>query len=130
MTKQHACAALVALVALTALFAGSNALRADEGMWLYSNPPLKQIQEKYGVELSPELLENLQKSSLRFATYGSASFVSSNGLIMTNHHVGLRTVAQLSSKDNNLVLNGFQANSYEEEIKCPGLKLICLQEIV
>ncbi len=130
MTKQHACAALVALVALTALFAGSNALRADEGMWLYSNPPLKQIQEKYGVELSPELLENLQKSSLRFASYGSASFVSSNGLIMTNHHVGLRTVTSLSTKENNLVEKGFKAEKYEDELKCPGLQLLCLEEIV
>ncbi|MDO5308821.1 MAG: S46 family peptidase [Planctomycetia bacterium] len=122
--KQLAFAPCLALACLT------NCARADEGMWLFSNPPTQQIKEKYNVELSEEMLEHIQKSCLKFANTGSASFVSSNGLIMTNHHVGLRTVAQLSSKDVNYVRDGFQANSYEEEIKCPGLKLICLQEIV
>lgn len=104
--------------------------RADEGMWLFSNPPLKQIKERYGVDVSPEQLEHLQKSCLKFANTGSASFVSSNGLIMTNHHVGLATVASLSTKENDLVAKGFYAEKYEDELKCPGLKLIVLQEIV
>ncbi|MBR6388333.1 MAG: S46 family peptidase, partial [Thermoguttaceae bacterium] len=98
MNKIHKRLAFLAFFAFAASFVAASAARADEGMWLYSNPPLKQIKEKYGIELSPELLENLQKSSLRFATYGSASFVSSDGLIMTNHHVGLRTVTSLSTK--------------------------------
>lgn len=103
---------------------------ADEGMWLFSNPPVKQIKEKYGVEVSPELLDNLQKSCLKFANSGSASFVSSDGLILTNHHVGLSTVAGLSTKENDLVAKGFYAENYADELKCPGLKLIALQEIV
>ena len=115
---------------IVAVGAASSNLRADEGMWLFSNPPLKQIKEKYGVELSPELLDNLQKSSLKFANSGSASFVSSDGLILTNHHVGLSTVAGLSTKENDLVAKGFYAENYADELKCPGLKLIALQEIV
>ncbi|MGI6401797.1 MAG: S46 family peptidase [Thermoguttaceae bacterium] len=116
-------AALVALIATTSAY-------ADEGMWLFSNPPIKQMKEKYDVDVSPELLEHLQKSCLKFANSGSASFVSSDGLIMTNHHVGLSTVASLSTKENNLVDKGFYAENYEDELKCPGLKLIALQEIV
>ena len=129
MNKIHKRLAFLAFFAFAASFVAASATRADEGMWLYSNPPLKQIKEKYGIELSPELLENLQKSSLRFATYGSASFVSSDGLIMTNHHVGLRTVTSLSTKENNLVLNGFKAEKYEDELKCPGLQLLLLDQI-
>ncbi len=110
--------------------AAANLVRADEGMWLFSNPPVKQIKEKYGVDVSHELLDNLQKSCLKFANSGSASFVSSDGLILTNHHVGLSTVAGLSTKDVDLVANGFYAKSYADELKCPGLKLVALQEIV
>lgn len=118
-----------ALLTLAALVSPSFAL-ADEGMWLFSNPPKQQIEEKYGVALDDDFLAHLQKSSIRFGSGGSASFVSSNGLIMTNHHVALSTLASLSTKENDLVLNGFKAERYEDEIKCPNAKLIALQEIV
>ena len=99
-------------------------------MWLYFNPPVERIKEKYGVELTPEALDHLRKSSLRFATYGSASFVSSNGLVMTNHHVGEMTVNSLSSEENNLARDGFIAEKLEDEIKCPRLKLRMLSELI
>ncbi len=122
--------AALAALQIAAITILANVATADEGMWLYSAPPIQQIKEKYGVELKPELLEHLQKSSLKFANSGSASFVSADGLILTNHHVGLSTVASLSTKENNLVQNGFHAKSFDEELKCPGLKLVMLQEIV
>ncbi len=86
-----------------AFFAATAVAIADEGMWLFTNPPVKQMQEKYGVDVTPEFLTSLQKSCLKFANSGSASFVSSDGLIMTNHHVGLSTVASLSTKERDLV---------------------------
>lgn len=121
--------ALAAALALGSFFPSFDA-RADEGMWLFSNPPTRQIKEKYGFEATPEFLENLQKSCVRFGSGGSASFVSSNGLIMTNHHVALSTLASLSNKEQDYVANGFRAEKLEDEIKCPGLRLIVLQEIV
>ena len=116
----------VSLALFVAFASLASVSRADEGMWLFNAAPIDKIKSDYGVELSQELLDHLQKSSLKFANSGSASFVSSKGLIMTNHHVGLSTVASLSTKEKNYVQTGFKANSYEEELKCPGLKLVML----
>ena len=61
---------------------------ADEGMWLFNNPPRNQLKEKYGFEVTDSWLEHVQKSSVRFNSGGSGSFVSEDGLVMSNHHVG------------------------------------------
>lgn len=62
-------------------------------------------------------------SSVRFNTGGSASFVSSNGLVLTNHHVGASTLQKLSDARNNYREDGFLANSLADEIKAPDLEL-------
>ena len=59
-------------------------------MWLFNNPPLKTLQDKYHFQPSAAWLEHLQKASVRFNSGGSGSFVSPDGLVMTNHHVGRR----------------------------------------
>jgi hypothetical protein len=102
---------------------------ADEGMWLYTNPPLKQLEEKYGFKPSQEWLDHLQKSSIRFGNGGSASFVSPNGLVMTNHHVGVSTLQRMSTPERDLVEQGYYAKTLEDELKCPGIELNVLQEI-
>src|SRR5256714_14518756 len=84
-----------------AIAAAIPSVLADEGMWLFNNPPLKQLKEKYHFEPTPQWLEHLQKSSVRFNSGGSGSFVSSNGLAITNHHVGLDTLQKISSEKNN-----------------------------
>ncbi|MDR0705470.1 MAG: S46 family peptidase [Planctomycetaceae bacterium] len=99
-------------------------VRADEGMWLFDVPPTTQVKEKYGFELTPEWLQHVQQSSIRFARRGSASFVSSQGLIMTNHHVGARNLHELSTPENNLLENGFYAKTFDDELPCNGLEIL------
>ena len=60
---------------------------ADEGMWVFNNLPRKQLKEKYGFEPTEAWIDHVMKSSVRFNSGGSGSFVSSNGLVLTNHHV-------------------------------------------
>lgn len=96
---------------------------ADEGMWLFDNPPKKQIKEKYGFELEDEWLKHVQLSSVRFGRGGSASFVSADGLILTNHHVGARQLAALSTPENDLLETGFYAEKLEDELKCTALEI-------
>src|SRR5215203_2724709 len=102
---------------------------ADEGMWLFNDPPLQQLKEKYDFEPTPQWLEHLQKSSVRFNSGGSGSFVSADGLAITNHHVGLDTLQKISSEKNNYVRDGFYAKSRAEEPKATDLELNVLISI-
>ncbi len=103
--------------------------RADEGMWLFNNPPLKQLKEKYQFEPTPHWLEHLQKSSVRFNSGGSGSFVSATGLCITNHHVGADALQKASSEQHNYLKEGFYAKTNAEEIKCADLELNVLISI-
>src|SRR5713101_7847425 len=109
---------LVALV-----IASVSSLCADEGMWLFNNPPLKQLREKYQFEPTQQWLEHLQKYSVRFNSGGSGSFVSANGLVITNHHVGADALQKASSERHNYLKDGFYAKTNAEEIKCADLEL-------
>src|SRR5262249_18579133 len=84
---------------------------ADEGMWLFNAPPLKQLKEKYQFEPSPQWLEHLQKASVRFNSGGSGSFVSPTGLVITNHHVGADTLQKMGSAEHNYLRDGFYAQT-------------------
>ena len=96
---------------------------ADEGMWLFSAPPLKQLKEKHNFEPTSQWLEHLQKASVRFNSGGSGSFVSANGLVITNHHVGADTLQKISSQEHNYLRDGFYARTQTEEIKSTDLEL-------
>lgn len=118
---------LMAAVTLTLL--GTTA-RADEGMWLFNNPPLKHLEKTHNFKPSKEWLEHVQKSSVRFNNGGSGSFVSANGLVMTNHHVGADLIQRIGEKDGKDYLkNGFHARSTKDEKKCLNLELNVLMSI-
>src|SRR4051812_2017235 len=106
------------------------AVRADEGMWLFNNPPRKHLKEKYGFDPSDKWLEHVQKSSVRFNSGGSGSFVSPDGLVMTNHHVGADALQKFGDEQHNYLRDGFHARTRAEEKKCLDLELNVLQHII
>jgi hypothetical protein len=100
---------------LAACLAG--AAHADEGMWTFDNPPTELIKQRHGVALAPEVLKRLQAASVHFGA--SAAFVSDRGLMLTNHHVAMDCIDQLSSPKRDIAGKGFVARRHADELRCP-----------
>ena len=122
----------------SAVFAGASFLPTpvpEEGMWTFDNLPLKQLKETYQFEPTKEWIEHVRLSSIKFESDegggGSSSFVSPNGLLMTNHHVAMGTLQKLYNerKEYDYVTNGFSAKDFGQEVKAPGFRLKQLLEI-
>jgi hypothetical protein len=103
--------------------------QADEGFWLFNAPPGNQLQEKYHFALDAGWLEHLQKSSVRFNNGGSGSFVSPEGLVITNHHVGADALQQFGDAQHNYIRDGFYAATPAEEKQCYDLELNVLESV-
>jgi len=102
---------------------------ADEGMWTFDNPPVPQLREAYGFDATKEWLDRVRLASVRFMDGGSGSFVSADGLMITNHHVGLGCIQNVSTAESDHVKMGFYAPSREREAACPGYEVNVLQAI-
>jgi hypothetical protein len=103
------------------------AVHADEGMWTCDHAPMKQLKERYGFVPTQAWLDHLRLSSVDISA--SASFVSKDGLILTNHHVALGSAQRLSTPERNYVRDGFLAESIEREIPISGMTIQVLESI-
>jgi hypothetical protein len=109
--------------ALLALAAAPLAARGDEGMWTYNGFPKDRLKAAHGVEITDAWLDHVRLSSARLAQGCSASFVSPDGLVMTNHHCVETCLEQLSTAERNLIADGFLARTAADESKCPVLEV-------
>ena len=99
---------------------------ADEGMWLFDHFPRAQVEKAYRFTVTDDFLRHLERASVRFNNGGSGSFVSPNGLLFTNHHVGQDCIQKLSSAEHDYMANGFSAATEAEEKTCPDLEVDAL----
>src|SRR5688500_7700059 len=123
-TKRLLCVGLGALV-----ISAESVVQGDEGMWLFNDPPRKLLKERYGFDATDAWLEHVQKSSVRFNSGGSGSFVSEDGLIMSNHHVGADALQKISDKEHDYMRDGFYARTPAEEKPAKDLELNVLMSI-
>ena len=105
---------LLVLACLTALPTAAN-----EGMWTFDNFPSGTVKQNYGADITPAWLDHVRLSTLRL-TNCTASFVSTEGLMLTNHHCVESCLAELSSKEKSLIELGFTAASRGAEQRCPA----------
>ncbi|HXF41471.1 MAG TPA: S46 family peptidase [Blastocatellia bacterium] len=106
-----------------ALFTTSAVAIADEGMWPFNIIPRAEIKKRYGFDVTDAWLKKVQLASVRFNNGGSGSFVSADGLVLTNHHIAADTLQKISTPEQDYVKEGFYAPTREREAKAPDLEL-------
>ena len=120
------CVMTTLLVGLLSTFQAS----AFEGMWTLDNLPRLELQQHYQFDPDKQWIDNVSHAALRLLPGCSASFVSPNGLVLTNQHCIRRCLEALSSARNNLLINGFLAVTPSAELQCPGMELDQLEETI
>jgi hypothetical protein len=98
-------------------------------MWTFDSPPAQRLQEVYHFTASPQWLEKVRLASVRFNDGGSGSFVSADGLMITNHHVGFQCIQNLSTSEHDYVNEGYLAPAREKEPACPGYEVNLLMSL-
>jgi hypothetical protein len=120
---------LALFLSAVAVLALPPAVFGDEGLWLFNGVPKETLKKKYDFDVEQKWLDHVQRSSVRFNVGGSGSFVSANGLVMTNHHVAADALQKMGSKDRNPYRDGFYAKKLEDEYKCKGMELNVLMSM-
>ena len=118
-TKKLFCTLFSALF----LTSSSSFALADEGMWPFNNVPKAQIKQKYAFDVTDAWLNKVQLASVRFNSGGSGSFVSADGLVLTNHHIASDVLQKISTPEKDYVKEGFYARTRDREVKAPDLEL-------
>jgi hypothetical protein len=124
-----ATASIVAVAGVMAMTAAPSSARADEGMWTFDNFPIQTVNDKYGTHIDQAWLDRVRNAAVRIQGC-SASFVSDEGLILTNWHCVVGCSQELSSPEQDYVKNGFLTANREEEKRCPGQTAEVLVDIV
>jgi hypothetical protein len=110
------------------IFAIQSVGHANEGFWPFNRIPRAAIRQALGVDLSDQWIERVQQASVRFPN-GSGSFVSPDGLVLTNHHVSLDLLHKMSTPERDFASKGFLAADRGQELKAADLELMSLQKI-
>jgi hypothetical protein len=105
------------------LMAAVPMIQAEEGMWTFDNPPLKQLAAKYNFHPTQAWLDHLRLASVRLNDGGSGSFVSPNGLLLTNHHVARGQLQKNSTAEHDYLRDGFYAATPDAEMKSADLEV-------
>lgn len=126
-SRKLLCALLMLAFAIPVL--NLSTARADEGMWTFNNLPRAEIKRRYGFDVTDAWLKKVQLASVRFNNGGSGSFVSPDGLVLTNYHIVEDIVGEVSTPEKDLAKDGFLARTRADEIKAPSLELNVLISI-
>ena len=116
-----------AFLCLVAVVLFPAAALADEGLWTFDDVPAKEIEKRYGVEIGDAFLDKLRLGAVKVGASGS--FVSADGLMMTNHHVAVGCIQHLTTAEDDLMVTGFLARRPEDEKRCPEIEALRLTAI-
>lgn len=117
------------LIAASIALAIASPSFAAEGMWTLDNLPKSQMQAEFGFTPTDAWVQKVMRSSVRLAGGCSGSFISGDGLVLTNHHCIVGCIGDLSSADEDLMRDGFLAKSRADERQCPNFEINRLESI-
>lgn len=126
MLRRLAPALIAGLLAAPAL---APEARAEEGMWTFDNFPTARVNQTYGARIDQAWLDRVRGASVRLTSGCSASVVSPEGLVLTNHHCVVGCVQDLSSAQNDYVKSGWLTRTRADEKQCPGMQAEILTAI-
>lgn len=121
--------AAASVLALACAAMPATSAKAEEGMWTFDNFPIQTVNSLYGTSIDQAWLDKVRGAAVRISGC-SASLVSPQGLVLTNHHCVISCVQDLSDAQNDYVKNGWMPATREEERQCPGQTAEILTDIV